>query len=121
VTVGHEYSIVVALPEPARRDEPAWAPPISCRRVPTTKTPAAVAAEQVFAIMDDAELAWYEQLTVVMGDSMYGCRPFLGPLADFEHVVILTRVRSNRVFAHPPPVGSRKWFGERFALADETT
>ncbi len=121
VTVGHEYSIVVAFPERARSDEPAWVLPISSRRVPTTKSPATVAAEQVFAIMDDPELAWYEQLTVVMGDSAYSTRPFLGPLAGFEHVVALTRLRSNRVFAHPPPGGSRKWFGERFALADPTT
>lgn len=120
-TIGHEYSIVVALPEKARPDEPAWVLPISTRRVPTSKSPATVAAEQVFAILDDPELAWYEQLTVVMGDSAYSTRPFLGPLADFEHLVVLARFRSNRVFAHPPPANSRRWYGERFALAEPET
>jgi hypothetical protein len=121
VTIGHAYSIVVGVPERARRGEPAWVLPISTRRIPTTKTPASVAAEQVFAICDDPELAWYEQVIVVAADSGYCCLPFLGPLADFAHVVTLTRTRSNRVFAHPPPAGSRMYFGERFDLADDTT
>ncbi len=102
VTVGHEYSTVVALPERARRDEPAWVLPISSRRVPTTKTPATVAAEQVFAGLDDPELAWYEQLTVVMGDSAYSNRPFLGPLADFVHVVALSNSRPEQPGLRPP-------------------
>jgi hypothetical protein len=121
ITIGHQYSLAVALPEKARSDEPAWVLPLSSRRVPSNKSPNTVGQEQMWALLDDPQLPWYEELVVVMGDSAYSSRPFLGPLAPFHNLVSLTRVRSNRVFFRAPIETSRYWYGEKVSLSDADT
>ena len=121
ITIGHQYSLVVALPEKVRSNDPAWVLPMSARRVPSAKTPNTVGQEQIRAILDDPQLPWYEELVVVLGDSAYSSRPFLGPLGEFHNLVTLTRVRSNRVFYQEPARASRCWFGERVSLHEPST
>jgi hypothetical protein len=116
VTIGHLYSLLVALPEMTDPADPAWVLPLSSRRVPSTQTANEVGWRQVHALLDDPQLPWNEELTVVMGDSAYSCLPFLGPLDGFESLVLLARVRSNRVFYAPPEPGGRKQYGAPFRL-----
>jgi hypothetical protein len=121
VTIGHQYSLAVAFPERSRREDPAWVLPLSSRRVPSHKTANEVGQEQIRAIIDDPKAPWYEEPAVVLGDSAYSSLPFLGPLGGFENLVVLARVRSNRVFYKPPDPTTRCWFGPAFRLADPTT
>ena len=37
----------------------------------------------------------------MLGDSAYSSLPFLGPMENFENLVLLTRIRGNRVFHRP--------------------
>ena len=69
ITIGHQYSLAVALPEKARSDEPAWVLPLSSRRVPSDKTPNRVGQEQVWALLDDPQLPSYELLATTRAAS----------------------------------------------------
>ena len=127
VTIGHEYSLVVNLPEAQTLGEPPWAVPVSPRRAPTWRGLLAVGAEQIKDLTSDAELPWYGQLVVVVIDSAYSVVPFLGPVSDEPHVVAISRLRSNRVLYQLPgerPAGARgprRRYGDPFKLGDATT
>jgi hypothetical protein len=123
VTIGHQYSILVGCPERSDPDEATWVVPQSTRRIASLDTPAEVATQQAMSVFDDPQLPWYGQLTVLMGDSGYGTKSFLGPLANLPNLVRLVRVRSNRVFYRPAPADSRAWYDNDhpFRLGDEAT
>lgn len=69
------------------------------------------------------------QLSVLVADSHYSQKDFIGEQASNNNLVIITRVRSNRVFYHqftPARSGTRKsghprWYGDKFELKDENT
>jgi len=122
VTVGHEYSLVVGLPERSAPREPRWSVPLSARRVPTDKDITAVTTAQVLAIIADHDLPSYEQLIALVADSRYSIAPLLARLAEVEELVVISRLRRNRVFFAPPDParsprrGRRPWYGDRFDL-----
>lgn len=101
VTIGHEYSLAMVLPERGP-GEPVWALPLAARRVPTSGTAASVASEQIIALVTDPLLPMAGSLTVVVADSHYSQPDFIGPLARQPDVVSLTRLRKNRVLFLPP-------------------
>jgi hypothetical protein len=101
VTIGHEYSLAMALP-PRVPGSPPWVVPLSARRVPWQHSAAAVAGRQVAAIANDASLPWHGELCVFALDSNYSVSPFLGAAERCETAVAVTRLRSNRVLYHPP-------------------
>lgn len=126
VTVGHRYSMLAALP---RRDpkEPPWTVPLSIRRVPADAVTIQDAVKQVREVLDDPPAPWYEAPVVLTADSGYASAAFLSPLRPFERLVVVTRLRGNRVLfrvAPPRQPGKRgrpMRYGERFALRDRST
>lgn len=125
VTVGHAYSFLVALPE-RQAGEPPWAPSLSSRRIPSERTAADVAVEQLWDVMEEKDAPWAGQLVVCVVDSGYGNAPFLADAAKEPDLVTIVRLRSNRVLYNlPQPDPDRKgrppWYGERFDLRDEAT
>lgn len=128
VTIGHEYSPLVYLPEKINPDDPPWVVPLSVRRVPTSSKPTLVGAEQVAALMEDEDLLFHDALCVLVADIGYSAVTFLGPVLSYEKLVTVTRFRSNRVFYHQPEpaegksgAGHPTWYGERFALREPET
>jgi hypothetical protein len=128
VTIGHEYSPLVYLPEKTSPDDPPWVMPLSVRRVPTSSKPTLVGAAQVAALMKDEDLPFHEALCVLVADIGYSAVTFLGPAVSYENLVTVTRFRSNRVFYHQPEptegqsgAGHPRWYGERFALKEPET
>jgi hypothetical protein len=117
LTVGHEYSLVMLLSE-RRVGEAVWALPIAARRVATTTTAQAVAAEQIRAIVLDRGLPTFGQRVVTVADSHYSQAGFLDSLADLPGHVSITRLRKDRVlYQQPPPRaagkrGRRRKYGE---------
>ncbi|MCL6754520.1 transposase [Nostoc sp. CCCryo 231-06] len=78
--------------------------------------------------MCDSSLPWQEKLCVLVADSAYSQRSFLFDQSKHKNVVVIARVRSNRIFYQSPPVdeskkkrGCPKKYGERFNLADVET
>ena len=63
----------------------------------------------------------------MVADSDYSHRRFLYPFATVANRAFVSRCRSNRVFyrlpepSSEPRQGHPRWYGERFALKDETT
>ena len=77
--------------------------------------------------MSDESLPWHGKLSVLTADSVYSQRSFLFNVCKHKNLVVIARVRSNRIFYSTPPTqeekkrGCPKKFGERFDLALEET
>lgn len=129
INVGHPYSILSLLPEKIDTDGVPWSIPLSGQRVPSNRKGIEVGNDQVHCVLNHPHLPWSEKLSVVVADSDYSTKPFIGQHSQQKNLVIITRVRSNRVFYQSPPHqdvtysrrGHPQWYGERFDLKDETT
>ncbi len=78
--------------------------------------------------MSDTSLPWSEKLCVLVGDTAYSERSFLCEQSKHKNLVLIARVRSNRIFYQSPLVdkskkkpGCQKKYGERFDLGDGET
>ena len=87
-----------------------------------------VASEQIQSVMSDSSLPWHEKLSVLVGDTAYSQRSFLFDQSKHKNLVVIARVRSNRVFYQSPLVdeskkkpGCKKKYGERFDLGNPET
>ncbi len=128
VTIGHDYSVLAALPEkpPAT---PPWLLPLLVRRISSAETANQVALAQIQTIVTDDSLPWHGALCVQVEDSGYSGVPFLGPVAALPNLVSIIRLAGNRVVYYAPasPSGSQPttghptWYGQRFALGDAET
>ena len=84
-------------------------------------------SQQIKQILTDENLPWSKHLSVVVVDSDYSAKTFLSEQEQHPNLVVVTRVRSNRVFYQSPePIakpskGHPKWYGAKFDLKDETT
>ena len=128
INVGHCYSILSILPEKETDSHAAWAIPLSGERVSLDQSGTDVASEQIQSVMSDSSLPWHQKLCVLVGDTAYSQRSFLFEQSKHKNLVVVARVRSNRIFYQSPPIdeskkkrGCPKKYGERFDLADAET
>jgi hypothetical protein len=129
VNIGYSYSIVSTLPEKNVSGSSTWSIPLSAERVPTDKSGTSLGSEQIKSLLLDKSLPWHDQLCVVAADSTYSQRSFLFEQCQNQNLVVIARVRSNRVFYQSPPAsvndtprrGCPKKYGSRFSLASEDT
>lgn len=98
VTVGWQFSTVVVVPPHSSSHTYI----VSNRRIPTTQTPALVAATQLKELR-----AYFDERPINLGDRYYPTKDFLVDLSpDYD---LLARLKANRVFyRHPPIVGVGK-------------
>ncbi|NET62408.1 MAG: transposase [Symploca sp. SIO2E6] len=88
-----------------------------------------VAHEQMKTILNHSSVPWKDKLSVLVADSLYSQRSFLGEQVKHNNLVTITRVKSNRVFYRQfvpedsllNPPGHPRWYGDKFDLKDETT
>jgi hypothetical protein len=137
VNIGHQSSLLALLPE---KDEttPPWIVPLSVRRVGSEQTKNEAGAGQVTEVLLAEALPFSGQLKVLVGDSDYSARSFLGKIygdqADqtgkkkSDEQVAIVRSAGNRTFYHAPPqrggqnpVGHPTWYGQPFRLSDKDT
>ena len=129
INIGHAYSVVAALPEREETGNVPWTIPLSGQRVPSGEKDIVVAQKQLKTILNHSSAPWKGKLSVLVVDSLYSQRGFLGEQVKEENLVTISRIRSNRVFYHqfiPPEetaksVGHPRWYGDKFDLKDETT
>jgi len=129
INIGHAYSVVAALPEQGEMGNVPWTIPLSGQRVPSGEKDINVAQKQLKTILNHSSAPWKDKLAVVVVDSLYSQRGFLGEQVQSEHLVTISRVRSNRVFyrqfspseERAKPCGHPRWYGDKFDLKDETT
>ena len=126
INIGHQASVVACLPEKGAQDPP-WLIPLLISRVPSDLTSGAMGVKQVRALLTDEALPFAQALTVLVGDGAYGVAPFLGSLADLDHLVVASRVAANRVFYRQAPAtpkpgrGHPRWYGAPFRLKEPDT
>ena len=128
INIGHCYSILSILPEKETDSHAAWAIPLSGERVSLDQSGVDVASQQIQSVMSDSSLPWSEKLCVLVGDTAYSERSFLCEQSKHKNLVVIARVRSNRIFYQSPLVdeskkkpGCQKKYGERFDLGDAET
>ena len=129
ITVGHQYSIMGFLPEKNQgREEAPWILPLSVRRVPTSSKGVNIGLDQLNAIVP----TFGKYLTVSVLDAGYGSAQFMIGALKHEHLVTVTRLRSNRIVYRPAAPKARKitgrrarghelWYGAAFKLKEPET
>ena len=129
VTIGHDASVLAALPEKATSADAPWVVPLNVRRVTSDEKPGEVAAEQIRLVVTDENLPFHTALCVNTEDSAYSSVPHLGAVANIENLVTVVRSPGNRVVYRQPgppaegaqPVGHPTWYGKPFKLKDSET
>ncbi len=128
ISIGHSYSVVCALPERIETGNVPWAVPLSGERISASEKFTDLGNNQLQKIFKSSSFG-REELSVLVADSLYSQRGFIGEQVKHKNLVTITRVRSNRVFYRqfiPPTTAAQKsghprWYGDKFDLKDETT
>lgn len=125
VTIGHSYSVIVALPEKANEAAPPWVIPVSTMRIPTNEKATNIGSLQADMLFNGS---FQDNLSVLLGDTAYSAVNFLSEMAVHEDLVTIVRVRGDRTFHRQPDtanldgkVGHPTWFGSDFVMHDPST
>ena len=117
------------LPERETPSSPRWVIPLMMRRITTAETENQVGAEMLNTALNDDQLPFQDDLSVVVEDSKYSVAPHLARVFPNDSLVVIARSRGNRVYyrVHQPDPDQRRGpgaprrYGERFDLHDEST
>ena len=131
ITVGHQYSSLVLLPEAEADVSPSWVVPLMARRVRTSEDKELVGSEQIDALLKEPDLPFGESFCVDVGDTSYSKPACLHSKRHHARLVSIARLRGTRVlyqqFVPDPEAAERssagrpKRYGERFALQEPDT
>lgn len=120
ITIGHQYSMVVYLPEKMSEDSPPWVIPLSCERVSTTQKGTMLGMEQISHCL--AQSAFQSTLCVSVGDCAYSDSSCIDKANRNPDQVHISRVKNNRIFYNSPTEKRRKMrgrpkrYGKKFKL-----
>ncbi len=115
LTIGHRYSWLVRLLSPRT----SWCYPQHVARVPTSQTDSEVASEQI-EWLDKQSSNW----KVVVADSLYSNITLLNLMLAVQTMILLVRVRTNRVLYEQPPArkpgqrGRPRKHGDKFKVSN---
>lgn len=127
INIGHSYSVLAALPEREETGDIPWAIPLTVERVKSLETGKQVGSQQLKQILTNENLPWSNHWSVLVVDSDYSAKTFLSEQSQHPNLVVVTRVRSDRVFYQSPEprskpsLGHPQWYGTKFDLKDEAT
>jgi len=122
ITVGHEYSHLVYLPEKLSRPSPPWVIPLSVRRVSSKENPCTVGGGRFTTLIKDRELPFASKLCLHVGDGAYAAVRYLSGNKEQKNLVSAARLRSNRsLYFQPQEVtesgqGHPTWYGKVLKL-----
>ena len=129
VAIGHQASVLVCLPE-KEASSPPWLLPFIISRVHSGQTKNEAGVEQVKQLLADETLPFAQDLNVLVGDCDYSSVFFLGPTAEHQNLIVVSRAAANRVFyrqfaplpsGQKPGKGHPTWYGEPFRLKEPAT
>jgi hypothetical protein len=129
ITVGHQDSVLVNLPEKETANTPPWVVPLGIRRVPSQTKGLLVGLAQVTALLSEATLPFGQTFCVLVVDSLYSVAEFLAPLGRFPNLVTIARLSGKRTVYCAPTLrpndahlrGAKPHYGTAFKLKDATT
>jgi hypothetical protein len=130
VTIGHQYSTTVLLPEAEVGLSASWVIPLMTRRIRTDEDKEMVGSEQIDTLLKEPKLPFGKTFCVDVGDTSYSKPACLHANRHHHRLVTLARTRGTRVFyrqfvSDPEernrPVGRPRSYGQRFALQEPET
>lgn len=130
ITVGHQYSSLVFLPEVETGVAPSWVVPLAVRRVSSMEDKELAGSAQLNALLADPNLPFAEHFCVDVGDTSYSKPACLHSKRQHTQLVSIARLRGTRVLYRPyeadateahSSTGRTRRFGDRFALREPET
>ncbi len=85
------------MPERIATGNVPWAVPLLGGRVPSSEKATNIGNKQLEKIFKTASFSG-DKLSVLVADSFYSQRDFIGEQVKHKNLITVTRVRSNRVF-----------------------
>jgi hypothetical protein len=125
ITIGHQYSVAVYLPEKLSPQSPPWVVPLSSKRVSTKDNNTQVGMKQMSTLIQTGR-PFKEQLCVLVADSAYSTPDCLCEVSKNENQVHISRLRNNRSLPRAlsekkPGRGRPRKYGNPFKLGDKRT
>ena len=128
INIGHKYSVLSYLIKDLITAS-NWSVPIDGKRITSFDTDIEVGLEQIRSFFDNCEHDIQDKLSVLVADTSYSNKDFLSPLSDYNNLVIISRVRSDRVFYRAinqdnipqKKIGHPTWYGDKFDLKEPQT
>jgi len=105
ITVGHEYSVLVHLPNQEEDKEKHWVIPLSVKRVESHQSGPEVGLCQLEEIVSHTVFKTHFCISVT--DAAYSTKDWVIGVDQWPHVVQIARVRGNRKFFRLPAPNSR--------------
>ena len=126
ICVGHSYSCVALLPTDPIVHDKKWLIPLCAKRVPSDAKGNELGMQQILDHM--TELGLEDQLTVSVGDSLYGSENCRAKATSRSNLLHIFRVRNNRNIYHLPTPdaqpkgrGRKKEYGILMSLSKPET
>lgn len=122
ITVGHEYSVLVYLPDREEDKERHWVVPLSVKRVNSNQSGPEVGLLQLEQIANHT--VFKHRFCISVTDAAYSIRKWVIRGSKLPHVVHIARLRGNRkVYRMPvdidePRRGRPQIYGEELLLQD---
>ena len=112
MSVGHYYSFICL------KDTDSWMPPVAIDRIPFGENKMEFSVSQITPILKKLPK---DSIGLCIGDSAYSCNKFVQPLYKLEHVVTITRARSNKAIYKKyndkkEGVGRKRQYGDKRSL-----
>ncbi len=128
INIGHKYSVLSYLTKDKFTNH-NWAIPLEGKRVTSFDTDLKIGKSQIITFFDNCDSDIQDKLSVLVGDTAYSNKDFLSPLSNYQNLVIISRVRSDRVFYRAinqdnrpqKKSGHPTWYGDKFDLKDPQT
>lgn len=122
ITVGHEYSVVVHLPNHMEDKELHWVVPLMVRRVESHQSGPQVGLLQLEEISN--QTVFKNHFCVSVADAAYSTRGWVVGVSKWPHVVHVARMRGNRKLYRMAHGGNNirrgrpQIYGDELLLAD---
>ena len=124
ICVGHQYSLLSMLPNEILENQKHWLVPFSVKRVSSDLKGNELGMHQIIECIE--ELGLKDELSISIGDSLYGTEQCRTTISEHDNLVHIFRLNSKRnVFFQPTeapgPTGRKKEFGAKMNLGDPAT
>ncbi len=98
ITIGHNYSQLVHIPE-IGKDRPPWVVPLDCKRVPSNDKGHLHGIKQLKSTMKDDALPFFDQTLVCLGDTAYSANNAIAEVREElgKNLVLGVRVKGDRI------------------------
>ncbi len=125
ICVGHQYSLLGLLPNDTLVNRKHWLVPLSVKRVQSQEKGNEVGVQQVVDCIKELGIA--EEVSLSIGDSLYGTEKCRMTASKEENLIHLFRLNSKRnLFCSPKETpsqgaGRKKEFGKKMTLNNPDT